>query len=240
MDSVTCTAYSCQAMDGKTEETGRPRLTKAAVIERGLAIGDTEGLEAVTIRRLAADLGVTPMALYWHFRNKDELMIGLADSIWEKIDVEVDPAADWSDQLRGLLESLVRVLRTHPSASELLIEGEKRSSEASLQAMETALDVLHRGGFDPLYAASIARNALFTGLMLAMSEPGFGPAMTDEERAEHMRQNRVRLALLPPGQFPCLIEAAVPLTTKDPEFHYRLGIDTFIAGVQALSTHRRA
>jgi TetR/AcrR family transcriptional regulator, tetracycline repressor protein len=227
-------------MDAKAEETPRPRLSKAAVIERGLAIGDTEGLEAVTIRRLAADLGVTPMALYWHFRNKDELMIGLADSIWAEIDVDVDPAADWSDQLRGILESLISVLRAHPCASQLLIEGEKRASEASLEATETTLEVLHRGGFDPVYAAAIARNALFTGIMLAMGEPGFGPAMTDDERTEHMRQNRVRLAMLPPEKFPCLVEAAVPLTTKDPDFHYRLGIDTFIAGVQALATHGRA
>jgi TetR/AcrR family transcriptional regulator, tetracycline repressor protein len=228
-------------MEAKTHETTRPRLSKAAVIERGLAIGDTEGLEAITIRRLAADLGVTPMALYWHFRNKDELLVGLADSIWAEIDADVDPAADWSGQLRGLLESLVHVLRTHPCASQLLMEGEKRASEAALRAQETALEVLHRGGFDPVSAASIARNALFTGIMLAMSEPGSKPGMSDDERAEYMRQSRVRLALLPPDKFPRIVEAAVPLTAcDDPDFHYCLGIDTFIAGVQALAVNARA
>src|SRR5271165_7521450 len=105
--SVTRTAYSCQLMHTtRTAETERPRLSKASVVERGLALGDAEGLEAVTIRRLAADLGVTPMALYWHFRSKDELLVGLADSVWTEIDTDVDPAADWSAQLRGLLESL--------------------------------------------------------------------------------------------------------------------------------------
>jgi AcrR family transcriptional regulator len=218
------------------EETERPRLSKAAVVERGLALGDAEGLEAVTIRRLASDLGVTPMALYWHFRNKDELMIALADSVWQEIDVNVDPAADWSAQLRGILESLVRVLRKHPIASQLLIEGEKRESEAALVATETALEVLHRGGFEAELATAVARYALFTGLMLAMSEPGAKPGMGEAERVEHMRQSRVRLALLPPDRFPRLVEAAGPMTDcEDPDTHYELGITMFIAGVQALA-----
>ena len=218
------------------EETERARLSKAAVVERGLALADAEGLEAVTIRRLAAELGVTPMALYWHFRNKDELLVGLADSIWAEIDVKVDTEAPWIEQLRALLESLVGVLRAHPSATQLLIAGEKRNSEAALIATETALEVLHRGGFDAERAAAIARSALFTGLSLAMSEPGFEPGMTEAQRLEHQRQSRVRLALLPPEQFPRLIEAAEPMTACDnPEFHYQLGIDMFIAGVQALS-----
>jgi len=218
------------------EETERPRLSKAAVVERGLALSDAEGLDAVTIRRLATELGVTPMALYWHFRSKEELLTALADRLWGEIDVTLDPEADWPEQLRGLLESLVHVLRAHPGASQLLIAGEKRSSEAALLATETALEVLHRGGFDPEHAAAIARNALFTGLALAMSEPGFEPGLSDAERTEHLRQTRIRLSLLPPDRFPRLVEAAVPLTScDDPEFHYQLGIDMFIAGVRALA-----
>jgi AcrR family transcriptional regulator len=218
------------------DEAERPRLSKAAVVECGLALGDAEGLEAVTIRRLAAELSVTPMALYWHFRNKEELLTGLAESIWSEIDVKVDSAAEWSDQLRSLLESLIRVLRTHPCAPQLLIVGEKRNSDSALNATETALEILHRGGFDPEHAAAITRNALFTGLMLAMSEPGFEPGQPDAERAEHMRKNRVRLAMLPPERFPRVTEAAEPLTDcENPDFHYQLGVDMFIAGVQALS-----
>jgi TetR/AcrR family transcriptional regulator, tetracycline repressor protein len=214
----------------------RPRLSKAAVVERGLALADAEGLEAVTIRRLAADLGVTPMALYWHFRSKDELLAGLADRVWGEIDVDVDPGADWPAQLRSLLESLIRVLRTHPSASQLLMSGEKRTSEAASIANEVALEVLHRAGFDAEHAAAIAKNALFTGITLVMSEPGFEPGLSEAERVEHQRLARVRLSLLPPDKFPRLVECAVPMTACDnPDFHYKLGVDLFIAGVQALA-----
>jgi len=217
-------------------ETERPRLSKAAVVERGLALADAEGLEAVTIRRLAADLGVTPMALYWHFRSKDELLDGLAERVWAEIDVDVDADADWSAQLRFLLESLIRVLRTHPSASQLLLSGEKRTSESAMIAHEVALEVLSRADFDAEHAAAIARNALFTGLMLVIGEPGFEPGLPESERIEHQRLARVRLSLLPPDKFPMLVECAIPITACDDlDFHYKLGVDLFVAGVQALA-----
>jgi len=218
------------------DETARARLSKAAVVDRALALSDAEGLDALTIRRLATELGVTPMALYWHFRSKEELLAGLAERVWAEIDTDVDEAADWPQQLRGLLESLLRVLRKHPSAPTLLLSGEKLNSEAALVATETTLRVLRRAGFDPERAATIARSGLWTALMLVMSEPGFEPGMTEADRAETQRRNRVRLALLPPDRYPHVVEAAVPLTEcADPDLHYQFGVDTFIAGVQAVA-----
>ena len=218
-----------------------PRLSKAAVVERALALADELGLEALTIRRLAQELGVTPMALYWHFRSKEELLAGLGDRVWAEIDVDVDVAADWPAQLRGLLESLVQMLRAHPSASQLLLAGEKMHGDAAIMATETALAVLRRGGFSPEQASEIARNAMWTGLTLVMSEPGFDPAGTPEERTELMRQSRIRLAMLPPDRFPCVVEAAGPLTAcDDPDFHYQFGIDLFIAGVVTVAANPRS
>jgi TetR/AcrR family tetracycline transcriptional repressor len=218
-----------------------PRLSKAAVVERALALADELGLEALTIRRLAQDLGVTPMALYWHFRSKEELLAGLGDQVWAEIDADIDPAADWPAQLRGLMESLVAVLRGHPSASQLLMAGQKLHGDASIAVTETALSVLARGGFSPVQASEIARSALWTGLILVMGEPGFDPAGTPAERAEQMRQDKIRLAMLPPDRFPFVVEAAGPLTAcDDPDFHYQFGIDMFIAGVVAVAAGARS
>jgi TetR/AcrR family transcriptional regulator, tetracycline repressor protein len=214
----------------------RARLSKTAVVDRALALADDLGLEALTMRRLAQELGVTTMALYWHFRSKEELLAGLGDRVWAEIDIDLDPAADWSVQLRGLLESLVQMLRNHPCASQLLLSGEKLHGEASLLVTETALAVLQRGGFDAAHASEIAPGALWTGLMLVMSEPGYHPGIAPEERTEHQRQTSIRLAMLPPNRFPCLVAAAGPITAcDDPEFHYRFGIDLFIAGVVAMA-----
>ena len=220
-------------------ENPRPRLSQAAVAGRALALADAEGVDALTIRRLAQELGVSPMALYWHFRNKDELLDGLADQLWSEIRTDVDPAAPWPGQLRGLLESLLAVLREHPSASQLLIAG-KKSSPAALRVTEVALDVLRQGGFGPADAAAIARSGLWTCLTLAMSEPGHDPALSPDERAEEQRRSRVQLAMLPPEQYPRLVEAAVPMTAcDDPDQHYRFGIDLFVGGVEALARRTR-
>jgi TetR/AcrR family transcriptional regulator, tetracycline repressor protein len=222
----------------RARDAERTRLSKAAVVDRGLAVADAEGLDALTIRRLASVLGVTPMALYWHFRSKEALLEGLAERIWAEIDADVDAAADWPQQLRGLVESLVRVLRAHPSASQLLASGHKLGSEAALRVIETTLGVLHRAGFDPVHASEIARSALWTGIMLVMSTPGSGTALSEADLAEEQRRNHIRLAMLPPDEYPRLVEAAGPMTAcsaEDQEFHYRFGIDLFVAGVQAMA-----
>lgn len=220
-----------------TQETERTRLSRSAVVGRALALADAEGVDALTIRRLAQELGVTPMALYWHFRNKDELIAGLADRIWGEIRSDIDPAVAWPRQLRGLLESLIDVLRAHPSASTLLL-GSDKLGQSYWQVTEVTLEVLRSAGFDPLHASEIARSALWTGLALVMSEPGWDRGIPEPERAEHLRRKQVELASLPPDRYPRLVEAAVPLTTcsDDPVFHYQFGVDLFIAGVQAMAT----
>jgi TetR/AcrR family transcriptional regulator, tetracycline repressor protein len=221
----------------KTGETERIKLSRAAVVERALELADNDGLGALTIRRLAAALGVTPMALYWHFRSKEELTAGLAERVWGEIRTDVDRTSHWSDQLRMMLLSLLDVLHAHPSASALLLAGEKLG-QSGWQATETTLDILRGAGFDAQHASEIAKSALWTGLTLVMSEPGFDARLSPPERAEAMRRKQVELASLPPDRYPRLVEAAVPMTSCEAgsaEFHYRLGVDLFIAGVRALA-----
>jgi TetR/AcrR family transcriptional regulator, tetracycline repressor protein len=215
------------------DNEGRPRLSKRAVTDRALKLADADGLDALTIRKLAQDLGVTPMALYWHFRSKEDLLEGVAERVWGEIDVNVDPSAPWPDQLAGLLKSLVSVLRAHPSAPRLVLEHEKRN-KAALRATEVTLKVLRDAGFDPRYASEIARSTLWTGITLVMSEPGYHPELSAEEHAERLRRAQIELALLPAAKYPRLVECAAPMTAcDDPEFHYRLGIEVFIDGVRA-------
>lgn len=210
------------------------KLTKAAVVDRALQLADDVGLDALTIRKLATELGVTPMALYWHFRSKEELLQGLSERVWSEIDTDVDPAADWLDQLRGLMESLLRALRAHTAAPKLLA-GHAKQNEAALRVTEVTLSVLRRAGFDPATASGIAVKALWTGIMLVMSEPG-GEYLTDDERAQQQRRKQIQFATLPPETYPNLVECAIPMTACDnPDEHYKLGMDLFLAGVAALA-----
>jgi AcrR family transcriptional regulator len=248
---LPCTPYSCQvtsprtaaakaanAAPGPPDDGERTRLTRAAVTERALALADAAGLDALTIRKLAADLGVTPMALYWHFRSKDELLDGLVERVWSEIDISVDPDAPWPEQLRKLLTSFLAVLRAHPAAPQLLAPAEKMKGEAALAAVEVTLEVLRRAGFSVEDASAIARSAQWTGLTLVLSEPGI-EAIDETERTELQRQKQVSLATLPSRKYPRLVECAAPMTAcDDPEAHYQFGLEMFMAGVTALAAAR--
>ena len=220
------------------DEGERARLTKAVVVDRALSLADRVGPEALTIRKLATELGVTPMALYWHFRSKDELLLGVADRIWSEVDIAVDWSAQWIEQIRAMFTSLLAVLRSHPAAPQLLLRAEKLHSEAAMNASEVALEVLRRAGFSPQDASAIARSALWNALVLVMAEPG-SEFPDPVERAEEMRKHQVELATLPRAKYPRLVECALPMTAcDDPEEHYRFGVDLFIGGLGAIAAAR--
>jgi len=234
--------YSCQVMDAnpQSEEPDgeRTRLSKRAVVDRALKLADADGLDALTIRKLAQDLGVTPMALYWHYRSKEDLLEGVAERVWSEVEVRVDPSVPWWAQLQGGLESLLRMLRAHPSAPQLVLEHEKRN-EAALRATEAVLEILMGAGFDAQHAGEIARSTLWTGITLVMSETGYHPELSDDERAEFQRRNQIELAMLPAARYPYLVRCAAPMADCDPEFHYRFGVELFIAGVRASAGRQR-
>lgn len=209
----------------------RTALTLAAVVDGALALADAEGLAAVTVRRLAGELGVTPMALYWHVRSKDELLDGMAAGVLERVDRSVDPAAPWQEQLRSLLGSLVAALRAHPAAA-VLVATRTVSSEEGLRVTETLLDVLRRGGFPPAEATHVARHAVATAAHLVGSQPGAvsGRSAEVDERA------RLLLESLPPERFPRLVEASVPLTrSTDPDAYVALGLELLLAGITTVA-----
>jgi TetR/AcrR family tetracycline transcriptional repressor len=233
---VPCTTYSCQV----TSLDERTKLTRDAVVDRALALADASGLDKLTIRKLATELGVTPMALYWHFRGKEELLEGLAERIWTEVDLTVDRSAPWPDQVRRLLESLLAVLRAHSSAPAVLVRCEKWEVESAMDAVETALDVLRTAGFSPQDASAITKSALWTSITLVMSEPG-ADYLDPAERAEALRQKQVRMATLPVAKYPRVVESAGPMSAYlDPEMHYRFGVEMFMAGVTALAAVRAA
>jgi TetR/AcrR family tetracycline transcriptional repressor len=220
------------------DEGERTRLTRAAVVDQALALADKSGLDSLTIRKLATELGVTPMALYWHFRGKDELLNGLAEKIWGEIDLTIDRAAPWTEQIRRLLESLLTVLRAHPAAPELLLGSEKMNSEPARNATELTLDILRTAGFSPEDASFAARSTLWTGITLVMSEPGI-ESLDDTERTELQRKKQVTLATQSSAKYPRLVECAVPMTACDnPEEHYEFGVDVFIGGLAAVAATR--
>ena len=227
------------AQENRRDAPNRTTLTPRAVVEGALALTDSEGLGAVTIRRLAKELGVTPMALYWHFRSKGELLDGMAARIFEEVDLSVDASATWQDQLRTLLGSMLGVLRAHPSTA-ILLSTRTASSEGSLRATEVALDILRRGGFSPTEATQIARHALSTVVNLVSGEPGVVAREQSGEMMDGRRRARLFLESLPPERYPRRVEAAGPLSEGvDPDAYFAFGLDLLIAGIEAMAVRKR-
>src|ERR1700761_8892487 len=97
-------------------------LSRASIVDRAVAIADVEGLEAVSIRRLAQELGVTPMALYWHVQNKDELLAAMGDRIFADLDLPAGREDPWDDRLSQLMVVLLAGLRRHPTLLPLAFQ----------------------------------------------------------------------------------------------------------------------
>ena len=233
--------YNCQEMARKNHQnaTNRVTLTPQTVVEGALALADSEGLGAVTIRRLAKKLGVTPMALYWHFGSKDELLDGMAASIFEEVDLSVDASAKWQEQLRALFSSMLGVLCVHPSTA-ILLSRRTASSEGSLRATEVVLEILRRGGFSPAEATQIARHALSTVTNLVSGKPGVVARNESGELLDARRRARIFLESLPPERYPRLVEAARPLSEGvDPDAYFAFGLDLLLAGIEAMAARKR-
>jgi TetR/AcrR family transcriptional regulator, tetracycline repressor protein len=228
----TYTLYGCQVA---TE-----RLSKAAVAERALRLGDEAGLEAVTIRRLAQELGVTPMALYWHFKNKDELLLGIVDHALAAVRADRDAGDPWQQQLRAMVAALVVVMREHPSLPDLMHAVDKTQGESFNRATNDALALLTEAGFGIDEAYWIASYLLHGAIGLVHAQPDCPVNVPAEEAAEWRRQKRLDLERLPADRFPMVVEfASTYAAAPDLERYYTFGIDLLIAGVEATARARR-
>jgi len=215
------------------------KLTRATVAERALQIGDAEGLEAVTIRRLAQELGVTPMALYWHFKNKDELLLGITDHALSDVKATRDPRDPWQRQIRAMVEALVTVMRRHPCLPALLQVVNKEQAANFTRATDDALALLAEAGFGLAEGFWIASYLLHGAIGLAAAAPGCPAGLTGAEAAEWRRQKRLSMERLPSDEFPMLVAYARTLEEEpDIKRYYDLGIDLLVAGVEGAAARR--
>jgi TetR/AcrR family tetracycline transcriptional repressor len=209
-------------------------LSRAAIVDRALAVADAEGLAAVTVRRIAQEFGVTPMALYWHVSNKDELLAAMGDQFFTGLDT-VPTEATWNDDLRAVMAALVESLRRHPAAAPLAAY-RVMACEAGLELSERTLGLLLGAGFSQVQASDIARTAMQTAIMLVTSEAGSELDVPQADRDAHLLAKRAALAAMPADRFPNVLACIDSLTDcADEQAYYEFGIDLFITGVEQLN-----
>ncbi|KRE53235.1 TetR family transcriptional regulator [Arthrobacter sp. Soil736] len=132
-------------MTQQVEATRRVPLSRDRVLDAAVALADEVGIESLSMRRLAQELGVVPMALYKHVANKDELLDGMVDAIVREIDPPVRDAG-WKCVVRLRVLSARRALLRHPWARRVL-ESRTNRTPAVLGYMDSFIGMFLAGGF---------------------------------------------------------------------------------------------
>ncbi|HEY4268333.1 MAG TPA: TetR/AcrR family transcriptional regulator C-terminal domain-containing protein [Galbitalea sp.] len=212
----------------------RERLSRDAIAAGALELADREGLDAVTIRRLAQDNSVTPMALYWHFTDKDAVLDGIAEQIFASVQVPAATDEPWDKQLRTVLDALLAAVRPHPLAAELLAP-RVMTSEPGLALAERVIGMLRQAGFSTSAATQTASFLLCSIVTLVTSEPGKASALEGEAKDDADRAKRARLESLPPRLYPNLVESAqFFLVCEDEDSYFANGMDFLVEGTRGI------
>jgi TetR/AcrR family transcriptional regulator, tetracycline repressor protein len=232
----------------KTARRTKSKLDREAVIDAALRLADEEGLDSVSFRRLADLFAVTPMALYWHFADKEALLAALADRLWvqaaDTLNSSLERLSSSDDDdgwgpLRLTLIALVAAMQPHPAVAEL-VPTRVLECEAGRDVTELTLGFLAQQGFSPSQASDLGRLVLSSAVMLVTTQAGIEIPGHDE-RAEVQRRKRIALASLPPDRYPHITASAAYLTDcESPEAYLTRGLDAIIAGVRAQAPPQRA
>jgi AcrR family transcriptional regulator len=148
-------AKSARRAPAKAEVTTRAKgLSRERIFEAAKAIADDDGLDALTIRRLASDLDVSPTAIYWHVRTRDELLRGVHDITLQGVVVDVDANADWRERVAAVCRAERNMMVAHPFMFALAQQFPGRGATRTLNVMMTAA---RDAGYDAEEALQIAR-----------------------------------------------------------------------------------
>jgi TetR/AcrR family transcriptional regulator, tetracycline repressor protein len=135
-------------------------LHRDDIVETALVLLGERGLDRLTTRSVAERLGVRVSALYWHFRDKRELLAGMADRVLTGINFLLPSGGGWERQLRDLAHRMRAALLAHRDGARL-VTGFATGTSGALRLAEGCLGILHRRGV-PLPAAAYAGNAVLS------------------------------------------------------------------------------
>jgi len=204
---------------------GRPAsLTREQVATAALELLDRDGVDGLTMQRLAGALGIGTMTIYGYFRSKDELLDAAVDAA-VTAPMRVPRGGGWRADLHALVVAVHRTLVRHPALVQIRLRRPIVRPEA-LRFGEHGMAILLRAGFEPEQAAHAFR-LLFTFV--------FGHAAINPGRtaAEARAQTATAVQSLPPARFPTLAQHADAFSSAvggDDQFHYGLG--TILDGLE--------
>jgi AcrR family transcriptional regulator len=217
-------------MSTQTDPDAAPRtpLTRQRVLRAAVALADRGGVGALSMRKLAQELGVEAMSLYHHVANKDDILDGIVDVVFGEIELPTGEAG-WEAAMRRRSVSAREALRRHPWATGLM-ESRRTPGPANIRHHDAVLGVLRNAGF-PVELAAHAYSLLDSYIYgFALQEASL-PFHTPEETAEVAQEI---MAVFPADDYPHLAEIATehvlqPGYDYGNEFLY--GLDLILDGL---------
>jgi AcrR family transcriptional regulator len=220
------------------EEIRRHTLTRERVVAEALAVISADGVESLSMRALAARLGVVPGALYRHVRSKEQLYDLILDGVLAEVDCQADQSLNWAGQVAALAQRLRTVLEDHPGIAGLLKTRDPLSPH-SLALAEAFLAPLHAAGLPERQAVQAFRLIYDYTLGFALSDPTT-PSERRVQDAATRRELHAFLRSLPADRFPVLAALGEHVWAGDRDERFTASLDTLIGGIQAAQRpHRR-
>jgi AcrR family transcriptional regulator len=193
------------------------------IVEAALSLAEREGLRALTMRRLADELGLGVMTLYTYVATKDELLDRMAEQTLGLLG-DPSPIRDWQDRITTLMTQLHDRLLARPAVASITL-GRERQLPALDPFREAVLTALNKGGFSGSEAV-----AAFTTLT------AFVTGYVTIQRARSGKQvdaERRRLAALPRDRFPTLVASAREYAAHVSAGAFDMGLQSLLFGLSA-------
>jgi AcrR family transcriptional regulator len=215
-------------------------LSEDAVVDAALAILKSEGLEAVTMRRVAAALDTGAMSLYVYVSGREGLLQAMLDRVTATIELEPPDASRWRAQLHSLLRRLHQALLAHPGMAALTL-ADPPTTETVLLLAENLLGILLAGGLDPQDAAWTC-DILVLLVTAVASEDDVRRARRrgDDGDRDDVDEIYRTLAGLPSDRFPLIAAHAGQMVAGDGDERFRFAIDVVVDGVVARAARQRS
>ncbi|MGX1763304.1 TetR/AcrR family transcriptional regulator, partial [Streptomyces lydicus] len=209
----------------RTPGIGRSGLSRDRILVAALAIADSEGIGAVTMRRVAGRLEVDPMALYRYVENKDALLAGVIEVFWREVELPVHNSRDWTGPLRRYACGLRAMVKAHPKLVPLLL-GRPALPQPTLLASSILLANMEQAGITASRATQILRTTLVLALNDAVTDLTYRSLQLGEDPKSTPDDAWIAVAQsLPATAPPELVRAAYALSVYDPEADFEFVLD---------------
>ncbi len=199
-----------------------PALTRERILQTAVRLADRDGPDAVTLRKIAGELGVHVTSLYNHVPTREAVTDGIVEVLLDEAKLPTVPVA-WDDWVRRFADAVIGIAATHPGAFHALRQRPVQGARATA-SFEVALAAFTKAGFTTRDAFAAIKAASYLALMIGM------------ERSMVARGELLETHLddLPAESFPLV--RAVATDVADYEYVWTLGVETLIDGLRARLT----